>query len=40
MTTPEAWPVCMAVRTFTWNNTRSMATSPGRYSRISALTSP
>ena len=32
---PLAWPTDIAVRTFTWKNTRSTATTSGRYSLIS-----
>ena len=36
---PLAWPTLMAVRTFTWKNTRSTATASGWYSAMSARTS-
>ena len=35
MRTPEAWPTPMAVRTFTWNSTRSTATATGENSSSS-----
>jgi hypothetical protein len=36
MARPAAWATEMALRTFTWNSTRSMATTAGRCSAISA----
>ena len=39
ITIPAAWATEMAVRTLTWNSTRSMATTAGRCSRSRARTS-